>query len=487
MSYLPKRKPWKHQKEALTKSAGKTLFAYLLGMRLGKTKILLDDFGRLEDAGEVQNLFVIAPGGVYMTWEPAIATDLADELLNRALVHVWVSGRGGVNATREKKAFMAEAKRPRILLMNVEALSSVPEARTMAVNFLKSGPAILAIDESTIIKNHKAKRTKFIVDELAELADHRRILSGLPTPRSPLDIWSQFYFLDWKILGHASFISFAKRYATVTLDSARGAGGTIRRFWKITAPYSDVEEIQKMIAPYSFRKKLEDVYDVPENRYSFRDIEMTGEQKKLYNGMRDYATAQLDELAHVTATIVIAQMLKLHQILCGHVTDEEGKIHPVTENRTKELLALLDEYDGKAIIWCSYDYDITKISEALGEEYGPESVARFWGGNRKTRESEEKRFLNDPECRFMVATPAAGGRGRTWTVANLIVYYSSTNDLEHRSQSEERGKGVGKTDHVAYVDLRVPGTVDELIIEGLRGKIDLASVVTGDDYKKWLI
>jgi SNF2 family DNA or RNA helicase len=114
-------------------------------------------------------------------------------------------------------------------------------------------------------------------------------------------------------------------------------------------------------------------------------------------------------------------------------------------------------------------------------------VARFWGGNRDTREDEERRFLNDPQCQYMVATAAAGGRGRTWTVADLVVYYSNTADLEHRSQSEERAQGVDKVNSVLYVDLIAPGTVDEKMLSTLRRKINMAAAITSDTWREWVI
>ena len=144
-------------------------------------------------------------------------------------------------------------------------------------------------------------------------------------------------------------------------------------------------------------------------------------------------------------------------------------------------------------MWCSYDADIQKVAKALEKKYGAgrpnefTAVARFWGGNRNSREDEEKKFLNDPRCRFMVATAAAGGRGRTWTVADLVVYYSNTDDLEHRSQSEERPQGVGKTKSVLYADLRVPGTVDDRIVANLRKKINMAASINGDNWREWLV
>jgi len=114
-------------------------------------------------------------------------------------------------------------------------------------------------------------------------------------------------------------------------------------------------------------------------------------------------------------------------------------------------------------------------------------VARFWGGNVSSREEEERRFKEDPRCRFMVATPHAGGRGRTWDVADLVVYHSSTNNLEHRDQSEQRVQGVGKTRQVDYVDLICPGSVEDKILKALRQKIDLAGMITGDDFREWIV
>jgi len=143
----------------------------------------------------------------------------------------------------------------------------------------------------------------------------------------------------------------------------------------------------------------------------------------------------------------------------------------------------------------------------LEQTYGAGCVARFWGGNLSTREDEEKRFLNDPACMYMLATPAAGGRGRTWVVADLVVYYSNTHDLEHRIQSEMRAQGVDKVNSVAYVDLITPDTVEgvdkvnsvayvdlitpdtveEKILHCLRNKLSMASVISGDDFRQWLI
>ena len=151
------------------------------------------------------------------------------------------------------------------------------------------------------------------------------------------------------------------------------------------------------------------------------------------------------------------------------------------------MLEELSEYDGKAVIWCAYSRDVDKVTEALAKEYGRVSIARFWGGNAATREAEEAVFKTDPLCRFMVATAAAGGRGRTWDMADLNIFHSNSDNLEHRLQAEERPQNVGKIRSVSYVDLVCRGTVEEKFIASLRAKIDLATAVMGDDPMTWLI
>jgi SNF2 family DNA or RNA helicase len=478
MTYQTKVVPYQHQTEALIRMRDRHAFALLMAMRTGKSKVLLDDFGYLEWAGKVNDLLVIAPAGVYRTWLKQIEDHVSDDLRSRFTVHIWSSSANGVKVTKEREEFLG-ANGPRALLMNVEALSAVARAKDFCLKFLCDPErAMIAVDESTIIKTPNARRTKFINRTLAKLANYRRILSGLPTPRSPLDLYCQFEFLNPSILGFNSYYAFRARYA-IMRDMMYGG-----RRVPIVVGYQNTEDLKRRIEPHSFRVEFRP--KIP-STYTIREVSVTEEQKRIYNEIKTFATAKLEDGSHVTATIVIAQILRLHQVLCGYTMDETGRHHDIPERRTEELLELLEDYAGKAIIWCSYNYSINKVVDALRKEYGPASVARFWGGNVATREAEEKEFFDNPECRFMVATPAAGGRGRTWSNADLVLYYSSTDNLEHRDQSEQRAQGINKERQVDYIDLIVPGTVETKILKALRAKINMSSVINGDNYKEWLI
>ncbi len=488
--YASRHQPWAHQKAALQKMRRKAAFALLMAMRTGKTKTLLDDWGQLEAEGQCFDLLVIAPAGVYRTWQVAIKDHLAEGLLARVKVFTYSSSDKSKRVAETLEKFLTYEAGPRILLVNVEALSNVERARLLCVQFLGQRNVMVAIDESTAIKNPTAKRTKFINRVLKPHADYRRILSGLPTPKSPLDLYSQFEFLDIKILGFSSYRGFRARFA-VTRRLVVGG-----RSFDIVVGYRDTDQLNSMILPHSHRVKLEDCYDLPPKMYSIREVKMTEEQERVYRSIKEFATAELEDNQHVTAQQVITQILRMHQVLCGHVGTEDGKFVEISENRTAALLDLMEEHEGKAIVWCSYDADIRKVSLALEkwaredelDQFGrPVRIDEFWGGNRASREEEEKKFLNDPDCRFMVATAAAGGRGRTWTVADMVVYYSNTADLEHRSQSEERAQGVDKTTSVLYVDLVVPGTIDMKMLDTLRKKINMSGAITADGWREWVV
>src|SRR5690606_21132921 len=110
----------------------------------------------------------------------------------------------------------------RILVMNTEALSSGSVSLDYAERFLGSGRALMTVDESTFIKNSKAARTKRIT-RLGRLAAFRRIMTGSPVTKGPMDLYSQFEFLGPDLLGFPSFFSYRARYAVTKQKTFGGA------------------------------------------------------------------------------------------------------------------------------------------------------------------------------------------------------------------------------------------------------------------------
>lgn len=529
--YAPARQPWEHQQRCLDRMERRKFFALLMAMRTGKTKVTIDDFGWLEIGGEVDDMLVVAPAGVYHTWLKAFREHASADLQVRTWVHVWEAKQKSAKDKLNLKRFLEHRSGPRLLIVDIEALSSVDRVFDMCSALLSQRRVYFVVDESTTIKNDSIRTIRCLKLRDVNIARDgiRRILTGLVNPRSPLDVYFQFEFLSPGCLGHRTFATFKARYANevqvctlptpILVDKLKKATGTGRlwrdgvqyavedlprpivieeldkrkiwydRFPKINS-FKNEEELRDLIATMSYRVRLEDCYDLPPKMYTLREVTLTPDQKRIYDDIKRTATAELIEIektSHVTALNVISRMTRLHQVLCGHVRDENGELHEIKENRTSELIKLLSEYEGKAVIWCSYDYNVQKITAALEKEFGEGSVSRFWGGNVKTREAEEAAFQSDENRRWMVATQGAGGRGRYWAMANLAVYFSNLNNLEQRSQSEERTQAFEKSVSVGYTDLYVPGTVDERIIYALRDKIDMASTIMGDNWRSWLV
>jgi SNF2 family DNA or RNA helicase len=217
-------------------------------------------------------------------------------------------------------------------------------------------------------------------------------------------------------------------------------------------------------------------------------VDLTPEQVKAYNEMKAYAMAQIDG-GLVSTVNALTQLMRLHQIVCGHAKLDDGTIIELPNKRLEELLAVVEETDGKIIIWANYRHDIEAIKLALAKEYGMNSVATYYGD---TVSEERQRIVDDfqnmdSELRFFVGNPSTGGYGLTLTAAHTMVYYSNSFDLEKRLQSEDRAHRIGQTKNVTYIDLIAVGTVDEKIVKALRSKIDIATQVLGEDFKQWLI
>jgi SNF2 family DNA or RNA helicase len=473
--------PYAHQIEALKRMKGKDAFALLMGMRTGKTKVTIDDWQQTSDMRNRAALLVVAPAGTYRVWETELQKHMEPEYYERAMIRTWDS-RQGTRSISDVVMSM-DRTRPQVLITNVEAFSTSDVIRHACADFLQRSPqSVIACDESTTIKNENSNRSKTL-RIIRPMALKARILSGMPTPRSPLDIWAQFEFLKPGLLGFVSYKAFEDRYAVVRHMKVGG-----RYSIRVPVRYKDtVEELWRKLAPHSYRKRLEECADVPKKLYVIREVELTSEQERMYREMEKNATVEISVGVHMTATMSVTRALRMHQLCCGWATDEEYNVVPVSEKRTRAVLDLLSDHDGKAIVWCSYGRDLTKVREAIEWEFGPQHVASFWGGNAQIREAESNRFKTDPSCRVMVATPASGGRGRDWSEANLIAYYSNTDNLEHRDQSEERASAVMRSDRVTIVDFAARDTIEWKIIYAMRKKMDLATVVMGDPPREWVV
>ena len=476
MNYKFKTKPYAHQITALEKSWNRSTYAYFMEMGTGKTKVLIDNVAMLYDKGKIDGALVIAPKGVVGTW---YNNEIPIHLPNH-IESVPVLWQANITKGQSKKlgTLFKTGEELHILIMNVEAFST-QKGVDFARKFLSSHNTLMAIDESTTIKNPKAIRTKNIL-KLSEMAKYRRIMTGSPVTKNPLDLFSQCYFLDPFHLDHESYYSFRMRYAI--MKTANIAGRKIQ----LVSGFRNLGELSQKLQPFSYRVLKIDCLDLPEKIYMKRQIKLTPDQRKVYEQMKKEALAVLNG-KKVTTVNALTQLMRLHQITCGHFTSDDGMTQPIKNNRIDELMDVLEETEGKAIIWAHYQYDITNIIKEIVKVHGPGSVVDYYGLTPQSeRQDNIKKFQNDDKCRFIVGTPQTGGYGITLTAANTVVYYSNGYDLEKRLQSEDRAHRIGQKRSVTYVDLICEETVDEKIVKALRKKINIASEVLGEELKSWI-
>jgi SNF2 family DNA or RNA helicase len=476
MNYKFKMKPYKHQLTALKKSWNKETYAYFMEMGTGKTKVLIDNMSMLYDKGKIDGALIVAPKGVVKTWyEQELPTHLPDHIEN-----VTVLWQPNITKTQQEKLeslFEIETAL-HILVMNVEALST-EKGTKFASKFLNSHKVLMAIDESTTIKTPTAKRTKNIIG-LGKYAKYRRIMTGSPVTKNPLDLYTQCEFLDPYLLDFTSYYAFRNRYAEMKTMHLRG------RSIQVVDEFKNLAELSESLQGFSYRVLKEDCLDLPPKNFTKRHITLTPEQKKVYEQMKKAAMAVLN--GKVTSTMtVLTQLMRLHQITCGHFTADDGSVQTINSNRVTELLNILEETEGKAIIWANYQKDVGQIIEQIEKEYGPGSVVDYYGLTaQENRQDNIRQFQSDPKCRFLVGTPSTGGYGITLTAANTVIYYSNGYDLEKRLQSEDRAHRIGQKKNVTYIDIIAEETVDEKIVKALRDKINIASEVLGEELKDWI-
>ena len=476
MNYKFKTQPYEHQLKALTMSWDKEYFAYFMEMGTGKSKVLIDNIAMLYDKGKINGALIVAPKGVVGTWYlNQIPDHLPDHIEHKNVL--WKP-----NITRKQnlrlKSLFETGTDLHILIMNVEAFSTTKGCE-FAKKFLDSHRTLMAVDESTTIKNPDAKRTKNICN-LSILSKYRRILTGSPVTKSPLDLYKQCDFLKEELLGHGSYYTFRTRYAI--MKTANFGGKSVQ----IVVGYRNLDELSEKLRPFSYRVLKDDCLDLPDKIYMKRTVQLSSEQKKVYEQMKQMALAEMNGKMMSTAT-VLTQLMRLHQITCGHFTADDGSIQKIKSNRLDELMDVLEEIEGKVVIWAHYQNDVETIVEHLKKKYGDNSIVDYYGRTRpENRQSNIDKFQKDEGCRFFIGTPATGGYGITLTQASNVIYYSNGYDLEKRMQSEDRAHRIGQKKTVTYVDIIAEDTVDTKIVKSLRKKINIASKVMGEELKSWI-
>ena len=466
MSHNYKTQPYDHQRVALRKGATQRVFGFFMEQGTGKTKVTIDNAVYLYNMELLDTVYVIAPNSVYTNWKKEI--------------EIHSSANNYIYQHKIDKKFYPKKDKLNWYLMNIEAFSHKSGYNKGLELVEQRGlTTMMVIDESTTIKNRTAKRSKNVL-KLGKGVRYKRILTGTPVTKSPLDLWSQFAFLDEDLLGFKSFYSFRARYCIM---QSRPVGGNRRIEFPVS--YINLEQLEEKILPYTHRVLKKDCLDLPPQIWQRRNIYLSNEQRNAYEILKEHARVVIQD-KQSSIHNKLTEIAKLQQVCSGFLYSDDGKLVELSNAKLDELLNIIEEIEGKIIIWATFRHSIQKIEETLQKKYGEKSVVTLYGDTKKRSEVVDN--FNDPlGSRFLVSNPSVGGYGLTLNASSYQIFFNNSYNLEERLQAEARNHRSGqKADKVTYIDLVAIKTIDEFIIKALKEKITISAKTLGEEVLDFL-
>ena len=456
--------PWKHQRQAINIAAKRDSYGLFFEMGTGKTMTAINTIRAWSMKNKkLLNTLILCPPIVIDQWE--------EEFFKHSKIHrlqiIKLQGTGIKRAAKLKEA-LADSN-PKIYITNYESMlmSKVYD------QFVKFGLDVLICDESHKLKSIKAKRTKKIIS-LSDTIPRKMILTGSPILNTPMDIFSQYRILDGGKTFGKVFTIFRSRYF---YDLNAGMPRHTHFPNWVTYPKAH-EEIRDLITLSSMRVLKSECLDLPPLVKQKVFIPLSPEQAKAYKEMAEKFITYLGDKAAV-ATIALTKALRLQQITTGFVNlDIDESIHEFKDiPRLKALAELVEDLapHNKIIIWASFHNNYKSI-RALLDKMGVRYVELHGKCTEKQKKEAIRAFKTDKSIKIIIANQKAGGVGLNLTEASYAIYYSRTYSLEDDIQSEARNHRGGSEVHekITRIDLISPGTIDEIILEALRKKINLA-------------
>ncbi len=478
-----------HQIQALQRMVGRRTYALFMEQGTGKTWTLLADAERLYAKGSIDSLLVIAPNGVHTNW---VNREIPAHMEGNIVARAWRSGANQKHLRSLEDLFrvrkQGEPVQFRVLAANIDALVT-KKGFDFCERFLLSGNGLIVLDESSRIKNPDAARTKALM-RLRRYAVGARIASGTPVTNAPVDVFAQMEFLESGLLGTTSYRAFVSEYADVlpanhpmivnmTIRNPRAAfAQVIARNPDGSPRWRNLDKLQKLLEPHSFRVLKKDCLDLPEKIYKTITFELDAAQQRAYDKMQDELRIELDDRTELPVS-ELAALIKLQQITSGYVNTPLGVKYVSEDNpRLKTLMDAAEDVEGKFIVWARFREELDAISAALTAA-GIEHVQYHGGVSREDREAAVDQFQNG-SARVFVGQPQSGGIGLTLTAAETVFYFSNDFNLETRLQSEDRAHRIGTRKNVVYIDIAAENTIDEQIARNLQRKQRTAALVLGD-------
>lgn len=431
--------PHPYQTIAIDWIVANTHYGLLLDMGLGKSICTLMAINQLiNNRFEVTKVLLIAPKKVAESTWVQEATKW-DDTKNLKIVKVLGSAKQRIDALHTKAD---------VYVINRENVTWLCDYYKHTI---KQWPFdMLVVDESSSFKNPRAKRFKSL-RRVRGLFDRIVILTGTPAPNTLMDLWSQIYLLDGGERLGRTITEYRDRYFVPDKTN-----GHIVYSYRLKA--SAEKDIYKRLQTVCMSLKAADYLSLPERIDNVIRVEMTDEEKALYQTMeRQHVLALADsEIIALTAAAVANKLL---QMANGYVYDDDKHCTKIHEQKIEVLKELADTNAGKPmLVFYNFRHDLTAIKKAFpnARELKTDANVADW---------------NNGHIDMLLAHPASAGYGLNLQAGgHIIVWYGLTWSLEQYQQANARLYRQGQKETVIIHHLVTTGTMDEQVMRAIARK-----------------
>lgn len=457
-----KAKLFHHQQDAydfaLEKFKQGKAVALLADMGTGKSMMTIAITGTLEKENGVKKMLVLCPKSIVGVWEEEFRK-FADYKYALTVLD------GAIEKKKSAFGFMNGAAL-QVIVVNYESCWRLEKEIT------KWNPDLIVCDESSKIKTPSAAQSKAL-HRLGRITKYNMILTGTPITGSPLDVFSQYKFLDESIFG-TSFYLFRNRYAIM--------GGFQNR---MIIGYRHLDELVEKVHSIAFRIKIEDAVDLPPFIDKTQIVPLEPKAQITYRQIEKDCYAELNN-GEVTARNVLTQLLRLAQCTGGFIRDDAtGIAQQVSGAKLEALEDIVDTCiaEGKkVVVFARFVPEIEAIEKMLKDKGIGYSLIY---GATKDRAEQVARFQTDAETKVFIGQLQTTGMGLTLTAASVAVFYSLDFSYANYEQSRARIHRIGQKQTCLYIHLVCKGTVDEKVMQALKHKGDIANLMV-DDWRSLL-
>lgn len=463
-------RPWEHQLRAIDECTNRNSYGLFFAPRCGKSGTVINILRqKCIKHGSLLKTLILTPLITLENWEKEIG-------MHSKIKEITILKGSQKDRIKQFKKHPG----PQILITNHEALAVMKD---LVKEFHLWNPDFLILDESHRLKDGTSKRTKAMI-KLADQIKYKFILTGTPMLNSAMDIFSQFRIMlggfpeDYGL--EKNFMTWRSRYF---YDKNASMPGHIHfPAWEIRP--SSFEELNKKIYKHAMRVKLEDCLDVPEEKDEFFEVDLSEEQRKHYEEMKEEFITYVGSEACV-ATLALTKALRMQQIVSGFIKLEDGTIKRFKNTPREEALKDFLESscaDNKAIVWSVFRENYQQIKD-ICEELKLKYVEATGEISTEDKFKNMKAFQEDPTVKVFIGHPKAAGIGIDLTASSYNFFFSRDFNLGDYLQAKARPTGTKQKKIVRHIHLSAKNTLDEIVTKSLANKINMSEKILIDTIK----